>query len=613
MKLGNDKLAVWIGFICVALVWASPAWSSDRDSIVARIGNDIRTLSSDEMEGRGPGTDGLEQAAILIRDHFESLGLKGAGTDGAFMRPFSYDVGTQVVEKKTLLILRGPDGQEHKLELGKDYQALATGGSGKLKADVVFAGYGITAPNLKYDDYENADVKGKAVVVIRRKPQQDDDKSPFSGRGAMRHTFLRTKTQLAKKAGAAAVLMVNDPFTTKKNKKDELSSPNAGQGSNIPFAHLKQSVVDTILKETPVKVGDKELASVDAVAAEIDDQLTPMTQPLEGWTAELELVFERVKDDIMNVVGVIEGEGPLADETIVIGAHYDHLGFGPRGSRRPNVRAVHNGADDNATGTAAVMELARRFAQRDKKPARRLVFIAFTCEERGFVGSRYYINNPLFPLDKTVAMINFDMIGHLDNNGLLLGGTASAKEFPKLIEKASGDIDFNVKTSGVSGGSDHSVFYRKDIPILFFFTGITSIYHTPEDDFETINVEGAAQTIDFAERILDEIINLSQRPEFTKVAAPSRTFRAQAYLGILPDYSAGDGITVKEVTPGSPAFKGDMKAGDVIIKIGDVEAKNFMGMTQALRQYKAGQKVKVIVRRGDEERTLDITLGKPGG
>lgn len=227
-------------------------------------------------------------------------------------------------------------------------------------------------------------------------------------------------------------------------------------------------------------------------------------------------------------MGVIEGEGPLADETIVIGAHYDHLGYGPFGSRRPNERAVHNGADDNATGTAAVMELARRFAEREEKPARRLVFIAFTAEERGIIGSNRYVEKPLFALEDTVTMINFDMIGNLREDGLLVGGVRTGKEFAPLVETVSEGVELKVKTSGPLGGSDHLGFYRKNIPVLFFFTGMTKLYHTPDDDFETINVEGAVQTIDFAERVLERVASMPKRPEFVKI--PSRTHsRVAAY------------------------------------------------------------------------------------
>jgi Zn-dependent M28 family amino/carboxypeptidase len=304
----------------------------------------------------------------------------------------------------------------------------------------------------------------------------------------------------------------------------------------------------------------------------------------------------------------------LADETVVIGAHYDHLGFGPRGSRRPNVRAVHNGADDNATGTAAIMEIAKRFSERDRKPPRRLVFIAFTAEERGLVGAKKYLEKPLFPLENTVAMINFDMIGNLKDEGVILGGVATAKEFPDLIERVANEGDYRFKTNNMAaGGSDHAAFYRKDIPVLFFFTGLTDLYHTPDDDYETINVAGVTQTVDFAKRVLDEIIAMPKRPEFTKVSRGGRpTQGATAYLGIVPDYTdKAEGATVSEVVADSPASQAGLKDGDVLVKLGDVKIASNQELLAALRKYKAGEEIEVAILREEKPLTIKVKLGKP--
>jgi hypothetical protein len=602
-------------FAAVALVLISTASAANRTAIVDRVGEDIRYLASDELEGRGPGTDGLQKAAEYIRDRFQSLGLTGVGEDGSYMRPFEIKVDTKAVEAKTSLVLRGPDGQELKLELGEDYQPLAIGGTGQAKGEIVFAGYGISAPKLKYNDYQDADVGGKVLLVIRREPQQDDPKSVFNGKQVSPHAFIRTKIDAAKKNKAAAVLMVNDPFTTKSEKKDQLTRPGgfgtAGRG--VPFAHVTQAIANQVLEASAVKSGEEDFGNVEAIAAKIDETTSPITQPLDGWTAEFQVTFESVKADVSNVVGVIEGEGPLANETIVIGAHYDHLGWGPFGSRKPNVRAIHNGADDNATGTAAVMELARRFAEREQKPARRLVFIAFTAEERGIVGSNYYLQNPRFELADTVAMINFDMIGHLREDGLLLGGVRTAKQFAALVDQVSETGELKLKMPGTLGGSDHAGFYRKGIPVLFFFTGMTSIYHTPDDDFETINVEGAVQTIDFAERMLDKVVNLPERPEYVKVSRSGPGRGAMAYLGVVPDYAGGDGkgLPLTDINADSPAGKGGLKAGDVIIKFGDIEVADIQDLATGLRKYKAGQKVDIVVRRDDGELTFSVTLGEP--
>ena len=593
----------------------SVADAANNTATVERVGGDIRYLASDELEGRGPGTAGLEKAAEYIRDEFKRLGLKSGVKDGSYFQPFDLVIDTKPVLEKTSLVLRGPEGQELKLDLGKQFQALATGGSGKAKADVVFAGYGISAPKMKYDDYADSDVEGKVVVIIRREPQQGQAKSAFDGKKTTPHSFIRTKIDAAKKAKAAAVLLVNDPFNTQgEGKKDTLTAPTAfGTGSlGLPFAHVSQEVVNQLLKASPVKSGDDELGDLQAVEAKIDETFEPMTQPLAGWTAELQFEFEKVRDEVSNIIGVLEGEGPLANETVVIGAHYDHLGYGPFGSRRPNVRAIHNGADDNATGTSAVMELARRFAQRDKKPARRMVFIAFTAEERGIIGSNYYVENPVIPLKDTVAMINFDMIGGLKDTGLLLGGIKTAKQFAAVVERATADGVLKINTSGPLGGSDHSAFYRKEIPVFFMFTGMTDLYHTPEDDFETINVEGVVKTVDFAEKLISEVVSMPKRPQYVKRAATPRGTGGMAYLGVVPDYAGtGDGLRITDVNADSPAAKGGMKTGDVIIKFGDVTVADIEGLAAGLRKYKAGKKIKIVVKRGKEEKSLDVTLGRP--
>ncbi|MFV1967759.1 MAG: M20/M25/M40 family metallo-hydrolase [Pirellulaceae bacterium] len=600
--------------LAVAFGFFTSAHAANRhEAAVARVGEDIRYMSSDELEGRGPGTEGLEKAAHYIRDRFQSLGLQGAGVDGTYMRPFEISVETKPDAEKTFLTLRGPEGQEIQLAMGEDYQALATGGSGKVNAEVVFAGYGITAPKMKYDDYQNADVVGKVVLILRHEPQQEDEESVFDGKRGTSHSFIRTKFQAARKNKAAAVLLVNDAHTTEKEGKDRLSASSAfgTGGAGVPFAHIKQAVADQILAKTPVVSGDKKLSRIAAIEAHIDRGLTPLTQSLKGWTADLEFTFETVKDDVSNVIGVIEGEGPLADETIVIGAHYDHLGYGPRGSRRPNEHAIHNGADDNATGTAAMMEIAKRFAERDKKPARRLVFIAFTAEERGLVGANHYLEKPLFPIENTVAMVNFDMIGNLKEDGVILGGVPTAREFPDLVERVADAGEFKFKTNNSVGGSDHASFYRKGIPVLFFFTGLTDLYHTPDDDFETINVDGAAQTIDFAERVLEQLVNMPTRPEYVKVARGGRG-GATAYLGIVPDYNGTvKGATLSEIVADSPASKSGLKKGDVIVKFGDVKIASNQELLGALRKYKSGAEVEITVIRDTKPTMVKVKLGRP--
>ena len=579
----------------------------ESDAIVKRVGDDIRYLASDELEGRGPQTKGLELAAKHIEEVFVESGLVGGGDDGTFRKPFEIPVDTQVSEKDTLLVFN-TNGETIELKAGEDFQALAAGGNGKANAEMVFVGYGINAPKLNYSDYEGIDVEDKIVVVIRREPQQDDDSSVFDGKRTSQHSFIRTKLDAVKKAKAAAIIMVNDPHST-DGKADELTRPSAfgSRGAGIPFFHMTKARLNDLLAQHPVKAGDQELKTVKEITDHIDADLQPLSQTLDI-TADVGCKFEQINAGVSNVIGILEAEGPLAEETIVVGAHYDHLGMGPFGSRRPNVRAVHNGADDHATGTAAVMELARRLSATKLK--RRVVFIGFTAEERGILGSNHYLANPAIPLEDTVAMINFDMIGMYGKQGITLGGANTAKEFPDVLARASEGADFNVKQSQSVGGSDHAGFYNKGSPIMFFHTGLTDLYHTPDDDFETIDVEGAATTIDLAERVIREIAELPERPTYTKVTPRQR--RGMVYLGVTLDFeNSENGVGIQEVAPNSPAAKAGVKSGDVIIKIGDNDVKSVQDLPGILRQRKPGDEVDVIVKRDGKDVTLKVKLTGP--
>ncbi len=618
-----SSLLVGAMSVAGAARWAAAAneiaTASETTTALARVTADVAFLASDDLEGRGPGTEGLKRAAAYICDEFRTLGLGSGTEDGSYQQPFRVVLDNKVNVEKTKLVLQGPDGQCIELELGKDFQAMNIGGDGNVDAPIVFAGYGVSASRLKYDDYRDADIEGKVLLIIRNEPQQDNAKSEFNGLKTTPYSYLRTKVRIAKEKNAAAILVVNDPHTTSQEDKDDSLSPsNVGgtRAQGIPAVQLTQRVVDQILQQTPLVAGDQQLKDLAAVESYIDENYTPITQPLEGWTAKLETAFQEVDTEVTNVVGVLEGEGPLANETIVIGAHYDHLGFGGFGSRRPGSNEVHNGADDNASGTAALLELARRFTALDHKPPRRLVFIAFGAEERGLIGSNYYVSNPLFPLEQTVAMLNFDMIGSVRENQLTLYGTKTGESFADLVEDASKQVDLQLKTvEGVMAASDHYGFYRKNIPCFHFFSGFTQIYHTPDDDFETLNLEGIVRTVDLAELMMASIAALPERPVFNKVQNSRRGGRGgmqgMAYLGITPDYSANaQGLRVTNVASGSPAEKAGLKQGDVIVKLADVEVKDVQALTDQLRKHRPDEQIKVLIKRGEQEETLTVTLGR---
>jgi hypothetical protein len=602
----------WLLLACFSSV------AAEDGAVLSRVTEDIRTLASDEMEGRGPGTQGLEKAGDYIRDTFRQLGLKSGAADDSYRQPFQVSLDLKPVLDKTSLTVRGPEGQAWQLEIGQDFQALAAGGSGKAQAPLVFAGYGISAPSLGYDDFQGLDVEGKVLVVLRQEPQQDDPNSKFDGKNLTEHSYISNKLKRAKERKAAAVLLVNAPFSSSAEGGDTLSAPNAfgSKAEGVPFAHVSQAVVDKLLAAAPLQAPtDVKLTNVVEAEKQIDSQFRPVSQPLTGWSVDIETTFERSMAETANIVGVLEGEGPLAQETIVLGAHYDHIGRGEFGSRKPNSREVHNGADDNATGTAAVLELARRLTARGQKPARRLVFIGFSGEEKGLVGSKYYVEHPLFPVADTVAMLNFDMIGRLRNDELTVFGARSAEEFYALLDGANATAALNLKKVDSSPAmGDHFAFYQRGIPALHFFTGVTAEYHTPEDDFETLNLPGVVRTIDFAEDVLEVVLSQPGRPQFIKSGSDRPASGGMAYLGVTPDYAAGsEGLRITAVAEKSPAAEGGIKPGDVILRFGNSAVGDLRGLMDGLRKQKAGDIVNIEVRREQQSVTCTVTLGSPQG
>ncbi|HVX62789.1 MAG TPA: M28 family peptidase, partial [Pirellulales bacterium] len=536
--------------------WALPAARHSQaaeekaaGSSETRLLDSVRYLSSDDLEGRGVGTHGLDLAAQFIASQFEQMGLKTALFDGSPFQKFSMTVGTELGEVNRAALVGPPAaGQTEsatvELKLGEDFNPLAIGGSGKLNLPLVFVGYGITGKQEEYDDYAGISVEGKAVIILRHEPEQANPHSVFNGTRHSDHAPFARKLSNAFEHGAAAVIFCTDEFEIEKtiaqrvkrwqDAIDELAETHAkfkmiespsreqieaqrleveklvdrihdqgeklqedfdpllgfrgagsgGDSKRIPALFCRREVIDKVVKAA---TGD-DLATLER---KIDHDLKPRSQELKGWKLEGEIDVIRKEAEVKNVVAVLEGEGPHADETIVIGAHYDHLGYGGEGSLAPGVKEIHNGADDNASGTAALLETARILASREKKLPRRIMFIAFTGEERGLIGSARYVRDPLVPLDETVAMLNMDMVGRLNDDKLIIQGVDTATEFGPLIDGLNERYGFKLtKQPGGFGPSDHSSFYAKQVPVMHFFTGTHSDYHRPSDDYEKINLAG---------------------------------------------------------------------------------------------------------------------------
>jgi hypothetical protein len=647
------------------------AWAEEPADSEVRLLESARFLSSDELEGRGVETKGLQRAADYLAGEFAKLGLKTEvferqGESKSPFQVFPIMLRAEMGPKNEATLITS-EGKSIPLKLQADFTPLAIGDSGKFDLPVVFAGYGISSKEHNYDDFSGIDVKGKAVVILRRVPQQGNPQAKFDTSRRSRHAPFEAKLFNAYQNGAAAVVLVNDGYgvrrrvealarqfheTSQKLAQDtakltgeqatmqaiaeqqaalaqslgrlqqtltrlgESMDPLLGfqeagtenKGRAFPVISVRRSVIDQALQQA---LG-KSLASIES---EIDKDLVPQSKELAGWRITGEVTVNRVRGEVKNVVGVLEGEGPLADETIVIGAHYDHLGYGGEGSFVPNQREIHNGADDNASGTSALLEVARRLAARGK-PQRRVVFVAFTAEERGLIGSEYYVANPPFDMSQTVAMLNMDMVGRLRNERLIIQGLDTAKEFNPLVDRLNEKYGFKLaKEKGGVGPSDHTPFYLKGVPVMHFFTDTHEDYHRPGDDYNKLNVPGMRKICDLVTDVAVQIIQAEKRPEYVKVETPMRGRGGdRPYFGGIPAFgSDAPGYKIQGVTQDGPAEKAGLQAGDVITQINELKVANLDDWDRALRQFKPGDKVKVLVLRGDPPQTLtfDVTLGDP--
>ncbi|MCA9048832.1 MAG: M20/M25/M40 family metallo-hydrolase [Planctomycetaceae bacterium] len=595
--------------------------ADSRAEIVDRVGEDIRYLASDELEGRGVETKGIELAAARILDVYRTCGLKPAFPDGSFRQTFDIQVGDVAVSENSFVVLKHTDGTELRLQIAEQFQPLRRGGNGKASGELFFIGYGISADDEQYDDYAGVSVAGKVLVMIRREPQNGNPDGAFQGRNTTRHSYIERKLELAQKHGAAGVVFVNDAATAANPNDDELTQP-AGFGSaglGLPFVHVKQSVVDQLLEKSPL-IGaangtDQKLDDLQAVCEHIDSAFSPVSQPLTGWSCEMRCEFAGKKVEASNLVGVLEADGDLAEETIVVGAHYDHLGYGGYGSRAANrTGEIHNGADDNATGTAAVLEIIRRVTTGPPLP-RRIVFVCFSGEERGLLGSKHYVDHPVVPLEQTVAMLNYDMIGTLRNNRVEVNGVGTAREFRRIAEEAAAVSPLEIRiVEHPFAGSDHLPFFQKQIPVMFCFTGVTPRYHTPDDDFHTINVDGVVSVIDYTESLLRGIAALPKPPQFQLIERGSRARMKIPYLGIRPNQDADAdtvGVPVQQVVGGSPAQQAGLQVGDSIIRADDSDIDSFEELLDFLKEHTSGDVVTLTVKRGEESIDLKVSLGAP--
>ena len=564
----------------------------------------VRELADPRFEGRGVGTAGIELAAELVEREMRALGLAPAGDDGAWDQPFEVTTGAGV-GRPTAFVL---DGTLH--PAGAAFEPLGFSTNGTLTAPVVFAGYGITAPGYDYDDYAGLEARDRIVLVLTNEPGELDSTSRFDGTVNTPFAELRTKAINAREHGALGLLIVNGP---RWHAGEPVRQPRAdGQGymsSGLLAGWISDSLGEALLR----RAGTGLLAAQSA----IDSLGRPHGFPIpDSVTVTVTLVRTRAR--IRNIVGRIAGLD--SSRVLVVGAHYDHLGLGGEHSLRPDEHVVHPGADDNASGTAALLGVARLLEARVKqgwRPEHDLVFAAFTGEEMGVVGSSHFVDRPPRPLASVEAMLNLDMVGRLKDGKLMVMGTGTAAEFPALLENANRVAGFDLRTSGDGyGPSDHSSFYKRQVPVLMLFTGAHADYHRPTDTWDRINEQGLWRVTRFAAALI-ESLDARPRPHYLKAKADSTPGRIGggggygAYLGTIPDFSQTEGgVLLSGVREGSPAEQAGLVPGDVIVKFDDVRIDNLYDYAYALRSRRPGQPVRLTVERKGNRMEVAVTLGK---
>lgn len=596
-------------FVSIGLLVAFSAWSLESSSLsssVEILKTHARFLASEKLTGRGINTPGIRLARDYIAGEFAKLGLQPGGDNGSYLQAFEVATGVRAEQPTSLTLSNHPP-----LTLNRDWTPLGFSASKKLEAEVVFAGYGITVKEYGYDDYQDIDAKGKIVIVLRYEPPPKDDKSPFRKYPNYSiHAALRTKANNARDHGAVGMILV-DLHHQDDAKRELISTTNSlwrGRTSLVA-AQAARAPIEQWLESHGV--------SLTELRDKIDQEAKPASMDVPAGKATLEVNLEEIRQPTENVLGVLPGSDPhLKNETVVIGAHYDHIGFGHYGTRNPSTEGqTHHGADDNASGTAVLLDLARRLSESDVKPARTIVFAAFSAEELGLFGSRHYVNHPAVPLSSTRAMINLDMVGRLRDGRVTVFGTRSAQEFSGIVKSAAKQLRLEISESDGIGRSDHMSFYSKKVPALHFFTGVHSDYHTPGDSWDKLNLEGMAKISDLVMATTRSIVNTNAPLNFVSLpSAPvaqstSEGRPSTTYLGSIPDYSgANEGVRLAGVSAGSPAALAGLREGDVIVMLAETKVQNLEDLMLVLGSKKPGDEVEIVVLRGTQPLKLKAVL-----
>ena len=609
-RSGVASVAAGLTLVLAICAWPNeiPSLSSAADDVFQ---SRVRYLASDELTGRGVDTPGIKLARDYLVREFTRYGLKPGGDDATYLQAFSVTTGV-AIKQPTSLVLNGRES----LALDSDWTPLGMSASGRIDAPVTFAGYGITAKDYGYDDYAGIDAKGKIVLVLRYEPPPKNEKSPFQKWPRYsNYATLRSKINNARDHGALGMILVD--LQSPKKAGPELMSLRgifSRRDNNFIAAQVKREIAERWFEDRGL--------SLPATKEGIDREERPNSMALSDLKATLHVTVEPIHGRAENVIGILPGSDPvLKNENIVIGAHYDHLGFGYYGSRDSSLEGqIHHGADDNASGTAVLLQVAQQLARSNPKPARTIVIAAFSGEEVGLLGSRHFVEHPPFPpLATTKAMLNLDMVGRLRDNRLTVFGTRSARELSGIINDAARPLGLEIIESDRVGRSDLMSFYNKKIPSLHFFTGTHPDYHRPSDTWDKLNTEGMARISDLvtatAHKLADThgamvFVSLPSRPP-TDREEPSRGYGA--YLGTITDFADNaEGVRLAGVTEGSPAALAGLREGDVIVGFAGGKVENLEDLVSLLRGKKPGDEVEIVIHRGGAALTLKTTLRTRG-
>ena len=594
-------------FIITVIICNSSASAQDTDP-ADKIKEDVEFLSSQEMQGRFPGTPGSKKAADYIVKNFNDHGLQKIG--GSFKQEFPFPAGLAPGKDNSVyfeVVIPKPGIPKDRLrpmkrpwEMGKDWMPSPFSKNGSASGELAFVGYGISAPELEYDDYAGIDVSDKVVVILTESPDSNNTKSPF-----YKYTKFDYKIDNAKKHGAAGIVFINI----------------SGDSANV-FLPLEEYTPANVSDMVAIQANRDELSRFFPKQHPLggtEDKIGKTKQPISFILPNAKIFINVnliAKEELtQNVIGMVPGiDSELKDEYIIVGAHYDHLGLtkAPATRRLFFKQEVYNGADDNASGVAAMLQLARRLSMNPMK--RTVIFAAFGAEEMKQLGSKYYLDNPLMPLEKTAAFINLDMVGRMKGSRLYAFGAGSAPQLEDALFDVLAFSDMNViKNYNGFGAGDYSEFYGTRIPSVLFTTGIHDDYHQTTDDARLIKESGIVEIVDFTDKFVPRLDDYA-RSAFTDAGDITRNAADEVMicpleLGIIPEFKAdGDGIEVVNIMSGTPAKVSKLKAGDIITEIDGSAVSDPFKLAEAMKNKSAGDKILLNVEREGEEEPLKIEI-----